>query len=461
MERPRRQTYTLDMYLKKMKDQDIRSDQDVQRLSDQWDKNMVNELISTVLNGGYVPPIILGQEPNSQIWVIDGLQRSTALTMFRYNSYRITTSIEDPVISYRAKLRDVEGNIKYDGNGDVVWEDRTFDLTRKTYDKLPEELQKKFDEYQIETVIHEGYDMKEISKLVRRYSNHKAMNVSQKAFTFVDNYARRIREMLKRKFFIECTGYTKNERKNGTLERIVMESVMCMFHLENWKRTGQLGAYINEHASMEQFDVLDNLTERLETILTEELYGLFTSRDSFLWFTLFYRFTQSGCEDGRFADFIAYFKEMTDGKDMNEFYGIDKSSSTKDKNVVLKKLNKLETMMCDFLGIVKIRLDDKASGILEFIHEQVDSSVTREDVEQYAEVLETLMRSTGQSKLWEDGNVLSLTAIVAWSFVNDVDLDNWIVDYCSRNETYNSDQMENFKQMYNDLEQYIKQMEAA
>lgn len=42
MERPRRQTYTLDMYLKKMKDQDIRSDQDVQRLSDQWDKNMVN-----------------------------------------------------------------------------------------------------------------------------------------------------------------------------------------------------------------------------------------------------------------------------------------------------------------------------------------------------------------------------------------------------------------------------------
>lgn len=146
---------------------------------------------------------------------------------------------------------------------------------------------------------------------------------------------------------------------------------------------------------------------------------------------------------------------------MNEFYGIDKSSSTKDKNVVLKKLNKLETMMCDFLGIVKIRLDDKASGILEFIHEQVDSSVTREDVEQYAEVLETLMRSTGQSKLWEDGNVLSLTAIVAWSFVNDVDLDNWIVDYCSRNETYNSDQMENFKQMYNDLEQYIKQMEAA
>lgn len=34
MARPRKQTYTLEMYLKKLKDQDIRLDQDVQRLSD-------------------------------------------------------------------------------------------------------------------------------------------------------------------------------------------------------------------------------------------------------------------------------------------------------------------------------------------------------------------------------------------------------------------------------------------
>lgn len=36
MARPRKQTYTLEMYLKKLKDKDIRLDQDVQRLSDQW-----------------------------------------------------------------------------------------------------------------------------------------------------------------------------------------------------------------------------------------------------------------------------------------------------------------------------------------------------------------------------------------------------------------------------------------
>lgn len=35
MAKVRRQTYTLGMYLQKMRDQDIRSDQDVQRLSGQ------------------------------------------------------------------------------------------------------------------------------------------------------------------------------------------------------------------------------------------------------------------------------------------------------------------------------------------------------------------------------------------------------------------------------------------
>lgn len=73
MAKPRKQTYTMEMYLKKMKEQDIRSDQDVQRLSDQWNKNMVNELIASVLNGEYMPPIILGEDKNSQIWIIDGL----------------------------------------------------------------------------------------------------------------------------------------------------------------------------------------------------------------------------------------------------------------------------------------------------------------------------------------------------------------------------------------------------
>lgn len=462
MAKPRRQTYTMDLFLSNIKGKDIRQDQDVQRLSDQWNNSMMNELIVTVLNDGYIPPIILGQEENSQLWIVDGLQRGTTLMKFRYGNYKVSASVEEPLITYRAKCRDSEGEVLIDGNGDIVWEDRQFDIRHKTYDRLPEELKKRFSEYQVETVIHEGYSMAEISKLVRRYNFHKSMNASQKMFTHVDNYARKIREILKKRFFVECTGYTKAERKNGTLERIIMETVMCMFHFDSWKKSVQLGEYINKNASTEEFEALENLISRLENIMTENLYGIFTSRDSFIWFTLFYRFTQLGCGDGRFADFLMYFKDTADGMDMNEFYGVDKNSSTKDKTVIQTKLDKLEAMMYEFLGIVKISLSgDRASSILEFIQENVSPDAVLEDVEQYAEVLETLARKTGKSKLWEEDNMPSLTAVVAWSFENDTDLDDWLVDYCNRNDSYINDQTENYKAMRDDLEQFLKLKAAA
>lgn len=45
MAKIRRQTFTLEMYLKKMKNLDIRADQDVQRMANQWNSNMASELI--------------------------------------------------------------------------------------------------------------------------------------------------------------------------------------------------------------------------------------------------------------------------------------------------------------------------------------------------------------------------------------------------------------------------------
>ena len=63
----RKQTYSLDQYLKLMKAETIRTDQECQRLSGQWNHNMINELIATVLTGNYIPPIILGEEITNNI----------------------------------------------------------------------------------------------------------------------------------------------------------------------------------------------------------------------------------------------------------------------------------------------------------------------------------------------------------------------------------------------------------
>lgn len=459
MAKVKRQTYTLDMYLKKVRDLDIRADQDVQRMANQWNNSMSSELIVSVLNGEYVPPLILGTENNSQSWLIDGLQRSSTLMMFRYGNLKISPNIEEPVIKYRAKVRDADGEVKIDGCGDICWETRTFDVRRKTYERLPEELKRTFDEYQVECVIHEDYSMQQISRLVRRFNYHKPMNISQKAFTFCDKYARRIREILKREFFIGCTGYTKNERKNGSLERIIMETIMCTNHLDNWKKSAQIGAFVNENASPEEFDSLENNIARLENIITDDLYNLFTSKDSFLLFTLFDRFGRLNIDDEKFADFLHAFKNGLCNKEVNGkfFSEIDKERSTKDKTVIVEKLDLLETLMHEFLGISKPEPEFDSEEVLAFVREHVIPDIMPEDISQYSEVLDALMKkSNGDTKLMEGSNKPSLIAIVAYSFKNDIDLDDWISYYCSRNNDYISDQTENYLYMRNDLQQFLK-----
>ena len=354
MAKPRKQTYTMDMYLNKIKDCDIRSDPDVPRLPGAWDNSMVNELIVTVLTDDYIPPIILGEELNSQIWVIDGLQRSVSLQMYRYGNYKITSSIEDSVIVYHTKARDSNGNIKTDNNGNIIWDNAIFDIKNKTYSDLPEELKKKFNEYQVETVIHEECNIKQISKLVRRYNNHASMKPAQKAFTYLDNFARDVRSIMDCRFFRDCGVYTEKEKSNGTLERVIMESVMCMFHFDKWKsQPKQLGRYLNKQGSVKEFQILGNNLHRLENIITGSLKNIFTAKDSFIWFTLFNKFTYLELDDRKFADFLTAFKNGLDNKEVNGkvFKETDKDRSTKCKSVISDKLDILEKLMREYLDV--------------------------------------------------------------------------------------------------------------
>ena len=142
----RKQTFALSQYLKLMKNETIRTDQDCQRLSGQWNQNMMNELIFTVLTDGYIPPVILGEETANGItkqYIIDGLQRSSTLSMFRYANTRITKNLDEYVVTYQRKILDEDGNPKRDEKGEIIWESTEFDICNKTYAQLPEELKER------------------------------------------------------------------------------------------------------------------------------------------------------------------------------------------------------------------------------------------------------------------------------------------------------------------------------
>ena len=65
------------------------------------------------------------------------------------------------------------------------------------------------------------------------------------------------------------------------------------------------------------------------------------------------------------------------------------------------------------------------------------------------------------SKLLDVANRLSLLAMVAYSYKNDVDLDDWLEEYAANNNTYFVDQRKNYSHMLSDFRQYQKRIAIA
>ena len=453
MARPRKQTYTMEMYMKKNRNGDIDNSADTQR-DFVWKAEQVNGLIRTVLLDDYIPPIILTEEESSQLHIADGGQRTAALRQFRYGNYKITSAIEDSVIPYKQKIKNEDGTYSF--------EDANCDIKGKTYETLPPELQKIFDEYQLETVIHEHCDSEKTAKYIKIYNQQISMNNNQKAYTYIYNFAGIINKIVENRFFIEYSDFSDNEKNKAVRERAIMESVMCMFHFEKWnKNTKKIAQFLNDNASKDEFDkLLDNI-DRLNNVITDTTKILFNSKDCFIWLTLFEKFTQYGLDDAKFGEFLDAFVGGLKDNPVDEklFYTADEKGSTKDKSVIVDKLHILETLMKEFLHIEEFVTPES------FVAEMVDMPVetVKEELDCYEETLDGLENNTIRdgSKLLDMANRLSLLAMVAYSYKNDVDLDDWLEDYAANNNMYYPDQRKNYLHMLNDFKQYQKRIAVA
>lgn len=455
MARPRKQTYTLDMYLRKNRKGDIDNNADVQR-NFVWNNEQINELIVTVLTDDYIPPIILGEEENSKLHIVDGGCRTAALRKFREMNYKITSSIENSLIPYKKKV--------IGENGETSYEDAVFDIKNKTFEKLPEELKEKFDEYQIETVIHESCDSFKISRYIKRYNNHVSMNTDQKAFTYIDKFANRIRKILDSKFFVDCNNYSEKDKNKGVVERIVVETIMCMKHFDNWKTQAKASCkYLNNNATEEDFDKLADNLHRLENIITNEIKDVFNKKDSFIFLTLFDRFVKLGIKDEKFAEFLREFQRNLRLTKRNNngmlFDEIDKDASTKDKQIICDKLELLEKLMNDYLNDNNV--GSCSISVEEFIAENLDMDIeaVKADMDFYNESLDELLDNTVKidSKLRNLDNRLSLLTMMVYSYKEDSDLDNWMAEYAKNNNTYFIDSKKNFLHMKQDFEHYCRE----
>lgn len=459
MEKSKSNKLSIASIIKKIDKHTIRFDHPLQRESEQWSPSMKGNLISDILQGNPIPALVFAEQVVNGIaiiWDLDGKQRCTNAYSFSKDGYKITKNIRRWMIEYQAPVIDENSKAVFDDDGFPVYEMREFDIRGKKYSELPVELQEKFDDYNFEIVQYLNCSSEDIAYHIARYNEGKPMTAPQKGITRLgEEYAGMVKSISSMPFFKDLGGYKVSEFKNGTINRVVVESVMAANFLEDWKKKQEdMCEYIKDNAATTDFDNFEDMVGRLEKVVTDDVAEMFDSKDSFLWFGLFARFIQAENDDKKFIEFMAEFTQSLHSKKINGVsYDDLNGKSTKDKNVVISKMEHLEKLMYEFLDVNKenVVVDD----VLSFVRENVSQNITQEDIELYKDCLNDLtLNVDNNTKLLDKQNQPSLIAIVAYACVNDIYPDEWFAGYFERSSNYIRNQRDNYLYMKADLDKF-------
>ena len=445
--------------IKKMNNGTLRYDHPLQRESDQHSTKMKSNLMSDILQGNPIPALVFAEQVINGIsitWNLDGKQRSTNVKEFTEDKFKITKSVRRNLIKYQAIIKDENGNMIPDEKGFPQAEWREFDIANKKFSQLPDELKDKFMDYCFDITLYMNCSDEDIAYHIERYNDGKQMASSQKGVIKLgEDYALMIKGISAMPFF-KGNGFNYTQSKNGSIDRVCIESIMATEFLDSWKKTPEeIADFLKKNATEEHFDNLEDTVERLEKVVTDNIGEMFDINDSFIYFSVFARFKKLGLDDEKFVEFMTEYAQSL--HNMMKETEIDsetgKKKSTKDKIVVVDKINMVENLMNEFLHINKEDL--KEISVVDFVKENVNPDVTDEDVEFYSEILDDItLEVDNDTKLLDEHNRPSLVALVGYACQNDIDdkLVEWIKEFFVKNFTYKLNQRENFVYMKNSLQ---------
>ena len=471
------QNYRTDKYsmyslLDAKKSGDINCKYILQRKPFQWTQEERNRYICRLLSNLPIPEIILCEQNIKGMTIahlIDGLQRLSYAEAFKENRFKIgSNGAERHLIQYRDYILNENGNRVLDDDGIPMYEMKVCDVIGKYYKDLPDELKKRFNNFNVNVTKFFNCTDEQIADHIRDYNNHSSMNNEQLGMTKISaDTARKIKDISgNNTFFKNCGKYSDSNSIKGKIDRVVAECIMLLFHREEWKsKLDKAYQYVDEHATDEEFYELNSDFNRLELALGEdnkELMDMFTTTNTPMWLAVFHEFIKYDLEDSRFIDFLKAYKNGLNEKEIDGVSMIDfKDKQTKKKTTITGKVDLLVKLMKEYLHIE----DAKPLSDVEFISQNVDIPIADviKDIQLYMDTLDELEEDHIRvgSKLLHNENRQSMLAIVAYAYKNDIDLEEWMEEYDSNNNTYYVDQKKNFLHMVKDLNAYNKRLEVA
>lgn len=453
---------------------DLRDNHPQQRKSGQWDNNTRDNFIVTVIKNEDFDPIKICEQLTEQgvvLWLIDGLQRSTTIANYKAGKFALGRKIDPYVIEYQEAIKEQDGRITY--------ENVSYDLRGKAYKDLPEKLKEDFDNCPVDIVKHLDCTDEEVGRHIVRYNSGRPMVAAQKISAYMHNTAKYVKELSGHAFFNDCANYSETADKNGTVDKVVSETIMGLNFFDAWNKDAKkIGKYLNDNATEDMFNKFGIYLDRLLNVITPQTGKLFSSKNAFIWFMLFDRFSKKGLPDNKFQLFLENYEEakkikvkvphdykLVKGSEEYtnnlSFAELDGCKSTKDKGIIEDKLHILETLMNNFLHSEKSEeiVDNQDITAKDIIKDYVNNDVVDDDIELYE------MMSNDFSEAIEDIDSEFLSEINRPSFVALVGyadhigksqlLNDWLPIY-EKSQDLLINQEQNFLHMKNDFEQYIK-----
>lgn len=467
LEKSKDEKLSISAISKKIDNRTIRFDHPLQRSSEQWDGKTKGNLISDILQGNPIPEIVLAEQVVnglSIVWDIDGKQRCSNVHDFKYDGFRVSKKVTRGIIKFQAIVKDENGNPVLDEKGYPKSEKREYDIRDKKFSQLPEELQDKFLEYDFKIVKYLNCSDEEIAYHIARYNSGRPMNIAQKGFTKVGKvFAEIIKDIAAMPFFRDYGGYINSAARNGTYERVIIESIMNINFLDEWtKDQEKMCEYLRDNANENMFSNFEDMVDEITEYGNDEIFNMFNAKNSFLYFGLYARFKSLNKPTDEFIKFMEELNRSLHSKKIDNVSFDDlEEKSTKDRNIVKTKMDLLAKLMADYFGVSEIKSEniDRDIDVQGFVKENADPDVTSEDIDFYYDMLNDY-HIDKKSRLLDWQNEPSMLAIIAYAFKREIDIDEWIIEYSNRNDSYILDQKENYIHMRNDLEEYLQNSAA-
>ena len=461
--------YSMFSLLDMKKTGDINCKYILQRKPFQWSNEERNRYICRILSNLPIPEIILCEQNVKGMTIshlIDGLQRLSYAEAFKENHFKVgETGAERHLIQYREYIHDENGNRVLDEDGIPEFELKVCDIVGKSYKDLPDELKKRFNNFNINVTKFFNCTNEQIADHIRDYNNHSAMNNEQSGIVSIStDTARKIKTITEKCGFLKnCGKYTTTNRIKGKLDRMVAEMIMLLFHPNDWKSNVKATyKYLDENAKQEEFDTLSSELDMLESVIEnagDDINAMFTTTYTPMWVAVFHNFLTSGKDLHNFVDFLnAYNSELKDtevnGVSMADF----KDQQSKKKATITGKVDLLIQLMNDYLHINTTETENDNTElsddtILNFVKENYKPDANEDDISFYSDLVDDCVKI--DEPVYKECHAALITLMAyACSQDKDQDFEKWIDNYKTKSD-FSPSQKTNFTYMKRSFDNYI------